>query len=73
MSLWLGFTLAPSPAPSFASVGAFVTVAKVSPPWLFFLNEVWPVLPRTDKRHRWYYSKFPDYPKERKVVNPFLF
>ncbi|EJF57540.1 hypothetical protein DICSQDRAFT_157319 [Dichomitus squalens LYAD-421 SS1] len=68
---WLGFALAASPAPSFASVGAFV--ATVSPPWLFFFNEVWLMLPRAYKGHKWYHGKFPDYPKERKVVIPFLF
>ena len=64
------FALAASPPPSFASVGAFV--ATVSPPWLFFFNEVWLMLPRAYKGHKWYHGKFPDYPKERKVVIPFL-
>lgn len=68
---WFGFALAASPAPSCASVGAFV--ASVSPPWLFFFNEVWLMIGRAYKGHRWYHARFPDYPKERKVVIPFLF
>lgn len=68
---WLGFALAASPAPSFASFGAFV--ATVSPPWLFFFNEIWLMLPRAYKGHKWYHGRFPDYPKERKAVIPFVF
>ncbi|KAI1791240.1 3-oxo-5-alpha-steroid 4-dehydrogenase-domain-containing protein [Ganoderma leucocontextum] len=70
-SEWLGFALAASPAPSCASLGAFV--ATVTPPWLFFFNEVWLMLPRAYKGHRWYLARFPDYPKERTAVIPFLF
>ena len=68
---WLGFALAASPPPSCASLGAFV--ATVTPPWLFFFNEVWLMLPRAYKGHRWYLARFPDYPKERRAVVPFLF
>ncbi len=68
---WLGFALAASPPPSCASLGAFV--ATVTPPWLFFFNELWLMLPRAYKGHRWYHARFPDYPKERKAVIPFLF
>ncbi|KAI0753110.1 3-oxo-5-alpha-steroid 4-dehydrogenase-domain-containing protein [Daedaleopsis nitida] len=68
---WLGFALAAAPPPSYASVAAFV--ATVSPPWLFFFNEIWVMLPRAYKGHKWYQNRFPDYPKERKVVIPFLF
>nr|VWP01607.1 Uncharacterized protein [Ganoderma boninense] len=67
---WLGFALAASPPPSLASLGAFV--ASVTPPWLFFFNEIWLMLPRAYKGHRWYLARFPDYPKERKAVIPFL-
>ena len=68
---WLGFALAASPPPSCASLGAFVATA--TPPWLFFFNEVWLMLPRAYKGHRWYLARFPDYPKERRAVIPFLF
>ncbi|KAI0767074.1 3-oxo-5-alpha-steroid 4-dehydrogenase-domain-containing protein [Fomes fomentarius] len=68
---WFGFALAASPAPDFASVAAFV--ATVSPPWLFFFNELWLMAPRAYKGHKWYHGRFPDYPKERKAVIPFLF
>ncbi|KAM5542971.1 hypothetical protein V8D89_003355 [Ganoderma adspersum] len=68
---WLGFALAASPPPSCASLATFV--ATVTPPWLFFFNEVWLMLPRAYKGHRWYLARFPDYPKERRAVIPFLF
>jgi 3-oxo-5-alpha-steroid 4-dehydrogenase 1 len=31
------------------------------------------LVPRAKNHHDWYYSKFEDYPKERKVVFPFIF
>lgn len=31
------------------------------------------LIPRAMENHRWYLEKFPDYPKERKRVIPFLF
>ncbi|KAI0696670.1 3-oxo-5-alpha-steroid 4-dehydrogenase-domain-containing protein [Cerioporus squamosus] len=68
---WLGFALAAAPAPSFASLATFT--ATVTPPWIFFLNEVWLMLPRAYKGHKWYHNRFPDYPKERKAVIPFVF
>ncbi|KAI0368971.1 hypothetical protein BV20DRAFT_997545 [Pilatotrama ljubarskyi] len=68
---WLGFALAASPLPSLASSSAFLNT--VSPPWLFFLSEVFLMLPRAWKGHKWYHTRFPDYPKERKAVVPFVF
>jgi 3-oxo-5-alpha-steroid 4-dehydrogenase 1 len=84
---WAGFALAASPFPfCFSSAGpavsaAFPGVVSVLPkwsltsltsPWLFFYMEVFLMLPRAVKGHAWYHDKFPDYPKERKVVVPFL-
>ncbi|EIN06580.1 hypothetical protein PUNSTDRAFT_145142 [Punctularia strigosozonata HHB-11173 SS5] len=68
---WVGFALAASPAPSLASTSAFLET--ISPPWIFVLSEVLLMLPRAWRGHRWYHSKFPDYPKQRKAVIPFLF
>jgi len=31
------------------------------------------LVPRAIKNHRWYHEKFPDYPKNRKVVFPFVY
>lgn len=31
------------------------------------------LVPRAKNHHDWYHSKFPDYPKERKAVIPFIF
>lgn len=67
---WLGFAVAASPAPSVASLSLFV--ATVSPPWLFVFSEVLLMLPRAWKGHKWYHSRFADYPKEREAVIPFL-
>ena len=67
---WLGFALAAAPPPSVTSVGA--VLATITPPWLFLANEVLLMFPRAYKGHKWYHSRFPDYPKERKVVIPFL-
>ncbi|OBZ69933.1 Uncharacterized protein C9.08c [Grifola frondosa] len=67
---WLGFALAAAPLPSFASAGQFLST--ISPPYIFFLSEVLLMLPRAYKGHRWYHSRFPDYPPERKAIIPFL-
>jgi 3-oxo-5-alpha-steroid 4-dehydrogenase 1 len=68
---WLGFAIAASPVPSLTSVAAFLET--VTPPFLFFYSEVLLMIPRAYRGHKWYHSKFPDYPKERKAVIPLLF
>jgi len=68
---WLGFALAASPFPSFEGWGAFM--ATVAPPFLFLVAEVFTMIPRAVKGHQWYHDKFPNYPKERKAVVPFVF
>ncbi|KAK7691767.1 hypothetical protein QCA50_005168 [Cerrena zonata] len=68
---WLGFALAASPLPSFTSLDAFFMT--VSPPFLFFMSEIFLMIPRAYRGHKWYHTKFPHYPKERKAVVPFLF
>lgn len=65
---WAGFALAASPIPALSFAG-LITAA---PPWLFFLSEVFLMTPRAYKGHRWYHEKFPEYPKERKAVIPFI-
>lgn len=67
---WLGFALAASPLPSFGSFAELL--AALTPPYLFFAAEVFLMLPRAYKGHKWYHSRFPDYPRERKAVIPFL-
>jgi 3-oxo-5-alpha-steroid 4-dehydrogenase 1 len=67
---WLGFALAASPLPSFEDLGSFL--ATVTPPFLFFIAEVLTMMPRAVKGHQWYHKKFPNYPKGRKAVIPFL-
>ena len=67
---WLGFALAASPLPSFQGLGPFLET--ITPPFLFFVAEVLTMVPRAVRGHQWYHDKFPNYPKERKVVIPFL-
>ena len=67
---WAGFALAAAPLPTLSQgLTGFMTAA---PPWLFFFAEFCVMLPRAYRGHQWYHSKFPDYPKERKAVIPFL-
>ncbi|KAG5335854.1 hypothetical protein C0989_000195 [Termitomyces sp. Mn162] len=54
-----------APATSFAP--------SLTPPYIFFLNEVLLMLPRAVRGHRWYRTRFgPAYPLERRAVIPFL-
>jgi 3-oxo-5-alpha-steroid 4-dehydrogenase 1 len=67
---WLGFALAASPLPSFEGLGPFL--ATITPPFLFFVAEVFTMTPRAVRGHQWYQRKFSNYPKQRKAVVPFL-
>jgi len=67
---WLGFAIAASPFPSFEDWGAFT--ATITPPFLFFMAEVFTMIPRAVRGHQWYHDKFPNYPRERKAVVPFV-
>lgn len=42
------------------------------PGWSFPLWTFVNLVPRTLDHHKWYHDKFPDYPKERKAVVPFI-
>ncbi len=55
--LWIGFALAIWSWPGF--LFAFWTTANL--------------LPRSKSHHQWYKETFPDYPKERKALIPFVF
>jgi 3-oxo-5-alpha-steroid 4-dehydrogenase 1 len=45
----------------------------VTPPWAFVVAEVVTMLPRAVRGHKWYHNRFGDaYPRERRVVIPFL-
>ena len=65
---WFGFAIAAAPLPTF---GRFFKT--LSPPWLFFAAEIFLMLPRAYRGHKWYLNKFPNYPKDRKVVIPHVF
>jgi 3-oxo-5-alpha-steroid 4-dehydrogenase 1 len=67
---WTGFALAAAPVPTFSSRDALFQ--SLSPPWLFVLAEILVMFPRAWKGHRWYHTRFADYPKDRKVVIPFI-
>jgi 3-oxo-5-alpha-steroid 4-dehydrogenase 1 len=58
---FIGFALAASPR------------WEYTPPWMFVVAELMVMLPRAYKGHQWYLQKFPDYPRNRKVVIPFVF
>ncbi|OAX41232.1 hypothetical protein K503DRAFT_863996 [Rhizopogon vinicolor AM-OR11-026] len=68
---WFGYALAAAPFPAFMSLSA--TMQTIQPPWLFIWAEVLLMISRAYKGHRWYHKKFPEYPKERKAVVPFIF
>ncbi len=42
------------------------------PGWSFVIWSVVNLIPRTLDHHKWYRTQFPDYPKERKAVIPFI-
>lgn len=68
---WFGFALAAAPLPAMTSFGTLL--ASVHPPWIFFVSEICLMIGRAYNGHRWYLRNFPDYPKDRKVVIPYLF
>ncbi|KAF7343419.1 S5A-REDUCTASE domain-containing protein [Mycena venus] len=85
---WFGFAIAADPRllqvlasgkislPSWSTVthgpsSAFLPL--MSPPWIFFATEIVLMLPQAYRGQRWYLNKFGDrYPKERKIVIPFV-
>ncbi|KAL4071293.1 3-oxo-5-alpha-steroid 4-dehydrogenase-domain-containing protein [Scleroderma yunnanense] len=67
---WFGFALAAAPLPPTTSLSAFAQHAQA--PWVFIISEVFVMFPRAYKGHQWYHKKFPDYPKERKIIVPFI-
>lgn len=42
------------------------------PGWTFFIWTFANLIPRALDHHKWYLEKFPDYPKERRAVFPFV-
>jgi steroid 5-alpha reductase family enzyme len=50
----------------------FALMAWHLPALSFFVWTVCNLLPRAVSHHKWYKEKFPEYPKERKAVIPFL-
>ncbi|KAJ7756926.1 hypothetical protein B0H16DRAFT_1537427 [Mycena metata] len=85
---WLGFAIAADPRMMYAiasgswSLPTWSTLVRgppsaflplLSPPWLFLISEIILMYPRAHRGHLWYLNKFGDsYPKERKIVIPFL-
>ncbi|KAK0226037.1 3-oxo-5-alpha-steroid 4-dehydrogenase-domain-containing protein [Armillaria fumosa] len=82
---WFGFALAASPFPtvtlatfSFQSLSMIFSSASqfaptLTPPWIFLINEFVLMFPRAYKGHLWYKQRFAEaFPKERKIVVPFL-
>ena len=50
----------------------FAIMANSLPGWSFAIWTCVNLIPRTLDNHKWYLEKFPDYPKERKAVIPFI-
>ena len=73
---WGGFALAAAPLPTLTLAGMSVVGGRaagmLTPPWIFFIAEVMTMLPRAYRGHQWYLKKFPEYPKNRKAVVPFV-
>lgn len=70
-SEWFGYALAAAPFPALMPLTE--TLRTVHPPWLFLWSEVLLMIARAYKGHQWYHKNFPEYPKERKAVVPFIF
>ncbi|KAE9391975.1 hypothetical protein BT96DRAFT_959439 [Gymnopus androsaceus JB14] len=65
--------LSPSALLAFLRAPSSFFAPRFTPPWIFLLNEIVLMLPRAYKGHLWYKEKFGEsYPKERKVIVPFL-
>lgn len=81
---WLGFALAASPLPitqalSVASLEAFFTAPssvwapRLTPPWVFLVNEFVLMFPRAYNGQKWYKKTFGEkFPKDRKIILPFI-
>ncbi|KAF7428743.1 hypothetical protein PC9H_007975 [Pleurotus ostreatus] len=83
---WLGFAMATSPFPTLPDVSglsasSLLTLPSLdntfwptlTPPYLFVALELLTMFPRAYKGHLWYHNKFSDsYPKQRKIVIPFI-
>lgn len=67
---WFGYALAAAPLPALMPLTE--TLRTVHPPWLFLWSEVLLMIARAYKGHQWYHKNFPEYPKERKAVVPFI-
>ena len=50
----------------------FAIMAGSLPAWSFFIWALVNLVPRTLDHHKWYLKTFPDYPKNRKAVFPFI-
>ena len=72
---WFGFALASSPVPLSFSLAPPPQgwAPDLTPPWIFFFNEILLMLPRAYRGHQWYKQRFGDsYPKDRKAIIPFI-
>jgi len=52
--------------------GGFALMTWCLPSLSFFIWTFVNLIPRAIDHHKWYKSTFPDYPKERKAIIPFL-
>ena len=52
-------------------LGFFIMTGSI-PALLFLLWTIFNLVPRSISNHRWYLNNFPDYPKNRKAIIPFI-
>ena len=45
----------------------------LAPAWTYVLAEISAMLPRAIRGQRWYERTFPDFPKDRRTVIPYIF
>ncbi|KAF5391141.1 hypothetical protein D9757_003006 [Collybiopsis confluens] len=69
----IGSLLSPSAISTVIRAPSSLFEPRLTPPWIFVLNEIVLMLPRAYRGHQWYKEKFgQSYPKERKAVVPFI-
>ena len=66
---WLS---APNYAAELVEWGGFALATSSLAAFAFFFFSAANLIPRALTHHRWYRRTFPDYPKERRAIVPFL-
>lgn len=70
---WFNYVSSPNYLGEIIEWIGFALMAQNMPAWVFAFWTVANLVPRAVTHHKWYKNKFPDYPKNRKAIIPFLF